>query len=1006
MPKTAVMEKIYFARPCAKLFINIVFSLGLLFTSSTLFAQTDGARTVTGTIKDEAKGVPLEGATISVKNTTTSTTSNAQGNFSIVVPGRSAILVFSYVGFTSQEFRVNDKGTFDISLQSASADLGQVVVVGYGTQKKKDVTGAVKSLKVDDFNKGIVNNPQQLLQGKVSGVNVTSVSGEPGGNQGITIRGPGGVRTGSTPLFVIDGIPMDNSATGRGDPLNFINSQDIETMDVLKDASATAIYGARGANGVVIITTKKGRAGASSLNFTSSVGFSKMARALPVFTADEFRVEVPKVGGVLDDKGGNTDWQEIATRSAITQDYNLSLSGGANKLTYYASFGMQKQQGIIKANQLDRYSGRFNITQKFWDDRLTLEANLAVTQTNNDRPPFTTIIGDAISSNPTYPAYDASGNPAVYLNLNNPLVTIKLEREFSKITRVVGNISPSFRIIKGLIYRLNFGVDNANGVNDIQSMPSAVPVRLGRLETLYNYNRNKLIENYLTYSFTKGEHNVSALAGYSYQKIFVQGRSNSINNFPTNGVEPQYNPGLGQLLDLTNNRPTGYAYINELQSYFGRVTYQYAGKYLATINFRADGSSKFGENNKYGYFPSFSLGWVASEEEFMKNSAFSLLKFRAGWGQTGNQEIPPKITQPLFNTSTAAGQSYPLYPGGPYPAGTIYVRLANPDLQWEVSKQADLGLDFGLMNGALTGTIDMFNKVSSNILLEVPPSDPIQPASSVWTNVPDMTITNKGIEFDLSYRHNSKNGVSYNFGANVTYMKNKVENSPYTVITSGNASGPAGLTSATINGYINGQPVGTYYLREYLGIGNDSLSKYTDLDKDGVITDKDRVAAGTALPDMLYSFYGGVSYKGFDLNMNFNGVSGNKIYDFTANTNFIKVRLAKNLNTTREAIAEPKESISNPAAVSTRYLKNGAYLRLNNLTLGYNFNTKNLGISQWANSLRVSVTGQNLFVITDYDGYDPEVNADRNLNGITSYGIDYLSYPKARSIIFSLQFSF
>ena len=379
-------------------------------------------------------------------------------------------------------------------------------------------------------------------------MNVTSVSGEPGGNQGITIRGPGGVRTGSTPLFVIDGIPLDNSATGRGDPLNFINAQDIASMDVLKDASATAIYGARGANGVVIITTKKGKAGASLLNFSAGVGFSKMAKALPVFTANEFRVEVPKVGGVLDDKGGNTDWQKIATRTGVAQNYNLSLSGGANKLTYYASFGMQKQQGIIQANQLDIYSGRFNITQKFWDDRLTLEANLAVTSTNNDRPPFTTIIGDAISSNPTYPAYDANGNPAVYLNLNNPLVTINLEREFSKITRVVGNISPSFRIMKGLVYKLNFGVDNANGVNDIQSMPSAVPVRLGRLETLYNYNRNKLIENYLTYNYEKGEHNLSALAGYSYQKIFVQGRSNSINNFPTNGVEPQYNPGLGQLL--------------------------------------------------------------------------------------------------------------------------------------------------------------------------------------------------------------------------------------------------------------------------------------------------------------------------------------------------------------------------------------------------------------------------------------------------------------------------
>src|SRR3954469_10184057 len=703
--KLLQMEKLYLARPCLKLFFVFIFGLPLLLLPASLLAQE---KTVTGTIRDASKGVPLEGATVAVKGGNASTATDAKGFFSIVVPGNNATLVISYVGFTNQEIRLGDRNSIDIGLQTAGADLGQVVVVGYGTQKKKDVTGAVKSLRVEDFNKGIITSPQQLLQGKVSGVNVTSVSGEPGVGQGITIRGPGSVRSNSTPLFVIDGIPLDNSATGRGDPLNFINAQDIESMDVLKDASATAIYGSRGANGVVMITTKKGKAGASRLDFVSSVGFSKMARALPVFTASEFRVEVPKVGGVLDDKGGNTDWQKIATQTGISQDYNLSLSGGANKLTYYASFGLQKQQGIIKANELDRYSGRFNISQKFWDDRLTLDANLAVSQTNNDRPPFTTIIGDAISGNPTYPAYDANGNPAVYLNLNNPLVTIKLEREFSRITRIVGNISPSLKIVKGLLFRMNFGIDNSTGVNDIQSMPSSVPVRLGRLETLYNYNRNKLFEYYLTYNYEKGEHTASVLGGYSYQKIFLQGRSNSINNFPTLPIEPQYNPGLGQLLDLTNNRPFGTAVINELQSFFGRVTYQYAGKYLATVNFRADGSTKFGESNKYGYFPSFSLGWVLTEEEFLRNSPFTTLKLRGGWGRKGNQEVLPKFSHALFTASTAAGVSYPLYPTGPYPAGTAYVRLANPDLQWETSDQTDLGLDFGLANGALTGTIDAF----------------------------------------------------------------------------------------------------------------------------------------------------------------------------------------------------------------------------------------------------------------------------------------------------------
>ena len=289
--------------------------------------------------------------------------------------------------------------------------LSQVVVVGYGTQNKKDVTGSVKSLKSDAFNKGIINTPQQLLQGKVSGVNVTSSSGEPGASMGITVRGPGGVRTGSTPLFVVDGLPLDNSSTGGGDPLNFINPQDIESIDVLKDASATAIYGARGANGVIIITTKRGKAGVSTLGFSTSLGISTLARKLPVLTAAEFRVEVPKAGGTLVDKGASTDWQDEVTRTALTQNYNLTLSGGTNKLAYFASLGAQKQQGIIKKNDLNRYSGRFNVTQKFLDDRLVVDVNLNVANTKQQRPPVTTIIGDAIINNPTYTPYNRGWKP-------------------------------------------------------------------------------------------------------------------------------------------------------------------------------------------------------------------------------------------------------------------------------------------------------------------------------------------------------------------------------------------------------------------------------------------------------------------------------------------------------------------------------------------------------------------------------------------------------------------
>jgi len=961
---------------------------------------------IKGRITDATSGKPLSGATIAVKNTKKTTVSDADGNFSISGVDGKSVLIITYVGYTNQQVVVADKTFVDIKLEAASADLQQVVVVGYGTQNKKDITGAVKSLKVESFNRGIINSPEQLLQGKVAGVNVTSASGEPGGTQSITIRGPGGIRTGNTPLFVVDGVALDNSSTGGSvNPLNFLNPQDIESIDVLKDASASAIYGSRGANGVVLITTKKGKAGVNTLTYNGSLGISSLARKLPVFSAAEYKTQVVKAGGTLDDKGGNTDWQKEITRTAYTQNHNVSLSGGANKLTYYASFGMQKQQGIIKFNNADRYTGRFNVTQRFLEDRLTVEANLTATSTYNLRPPIQGVIGDAISNNPTYPARDANGNPAQYQAINNPLQSFTLDKEITKINRVLGNITSTLKLISDLNYKLTFGVDNATGTRDVQALPATTPQRDGRLETYYTTNRNILVENYLTYAHTFGDHNFNALAGYSYQKFFLQGRNYSINKFPISPIEPQYNPGTGTELTLANNAPGGYAQENEQQSFFGRINYQYKNKYLATANFRADGSTRFGGNNKYGYFPSFSLGWKISEEAFLKNSAFTNLKLRAGWGQTGNQEIPNKLTLASYTTSVSAANSYPLYGTGAYPSGLVYIRLANPDLQWEVSTQTNVGLDFGFLKGKLNGSIDLFNKNTNNILLLIPPGDPIQPVDNYYSNIKDMNINNKGVEIDLEYRVNSENGFRYSIGGNLTLISNKVTKSPLSLIPSGYASG-SGLTASPVNGYLNDQPIGTFYLKDWTGLDANGISTFRDVDKDGIITDKDRIAAGTALPNKTYSLNGSVGYKGFDLVINFNGVSGNKIYDNTANASFYKLKISKGVNTTPEAVAYPNESVSNSAPISTRYLKNGAYFRLNNVALGYNFNPTKLGLNRWVTALRLSVTAQNLFVITKYNGYDPEVNIDRSSNSVLSYGIDYLSYPKARSIIFGLNVSF
>lgn len=991
---------------------------GLLLTSGTLWGHptsllktavetsTTAEVTVTGRVSDATTNEPLAGCTVRIKDSSTGTTTDASGSFTIIVPDANAILVFSFLSFETREVALEGRTNLQVSLKEANVEFAQVLIVGYGSTAKKDLTGAAKSLQNEDFNKGIVNSPEQLLQGKVAGVNVTNTSGEPGRALSITVRGPGGVRTGSTPLFVLDGLALDNSSTGGAtNPLTFLNPQDIESIDVLKDASATAIYGARGANGVILITTKKGKAGVSTFNYSASLGTSSLANPLDLFTADEYRREVPALGGTLDDRSNTTDWQKEITRSALTHNHNISMGGGAGNMSYYASLGIQNQEGIIKGNQLNLASGRINATQKLWNERLVVEINLNATNTKNERPPIGFLIGSAITANPTYSPYDAQGNPLVEQNYTSPLKYLELESDITTTNRVIGNLSPSVTLFKGFVYKMNLGIDNSNSTQDFQSLGSTLPKQDGRLESRYITNRNELIENYVTYTRGNDRYNLVALAGHSFQKIFVQGRSNSINKFPVSDLEPIYNPGLGQDLTLANNRPSGFAVINELQSFFSRVNLQLRDKYLFTATVRADGSSKFGDNNKYGIFPSFSLGWRISEEPFMQNGPFEYLKLRGGWGLTGNQEIPSKITQSLFTATVSGTASYPLTPSGPYPAGISYARLANPDIQWEVSSQTDLGLDFSFLKGALSGTVDYFNKVSDNILLEVIPADPVQPASSLWTNVEDMTITNNGLELELNYRLVNKNSFTFDIGGNLTFIKNKVENSPYTVIPSGSASG-SGLTSATINGYINGQPIGTFYLKEWTGIDDKGLSTFRDVTGDGLVGDNDRIPLGTALPNRMFGFNTGIGFKGFELRANFNGVSGNKVYDNTANSNFYKLRLSKGLNTTPEAVGSATESINNAAPVSSRYLKDGAYLRLNNLSLDYTLDTKRLGFNNYIKSIRFSITGQNLWLLTKYDGYDPEVNTDANINGISSYGIDYLSYPRAKSIIFGLNINF
>lgn len=983
--------------------LNSRFCLLVLFMLASMWAS---AQQIMGTVTEKGTGQPLSGCSVAVKGTTNGVFTDQNGEYSINSSGNNSVLVFSFIGFQPKEVAVGNQRVINVELDPSSESLNEVVVVAYGVQKKSDVTGSIGSIKSKDFNKGVIANPGQLLQGKVAGVNVTASSGEPGAAQNVIIRGVGSLRSGTTPLYVIDGFTLDNSSNGVAtNPLNFINPEDIESMEVLKDASAAALYGARAANGVVVITTKKGKEGKTEMNLSMSTAFSSLANKIDVFSADEFRKQVVAAGGNLYDAGGNTDWQDALTRTGVSKRINLSLGGAASeKFSYFISAGMDDQQGIFNNSNLKRYSGRVNLSQTAINGRLKVDYNLTGAQTDNLRPDAGSTVVNMLQLNPTIPAL-TNGEPTILDEMLNPLILNDLYRDQAYNSRILANISPSFKIMDGLIYKLNLGVDYSSTDRDVQTQPYNLleNFELGTLNTSMTRNTNKLVENTLTYMLNKGSNNFNFLAGHTYQRTFERQNSFNLRGFANNGVEPIY-----QDQTSTQEQPTvlnSYGVTNELQSFFGRVNYGFQDKYLLTATMRADGSSKFGDNNKYGYFPSFAAGWNIANEDFMSSTRFSVLKLRASWGQTGNQEIPSKITLASYTESKSGNDTYPLTPGAntldDYPYGTIFTRLANPNIQWEVSTQGDIGLDFGIFEEKLTGTIDYFNKRSKNILLEVVTADPIQPTNTYWTNISNMEIRNSGLEVSLDYKSSSKNSFFYNFGGNLTFNNNKVVNSPYAVLTTGAAQG-AGQTGATINGYLNGYPIGAFYMKEFAGIGEDGLNRYVDTNGDGEVLENDRLVVGSALPDLLYAFYTNLSYKNFDLGLNFNGVSGNKIYNHTRMSIFNKGNLASSFNTTAFAVAYPEESITNSNEVSTRYLESGSYLRLNNATLSYNVRPN----VTWMNNIRVSVTGQNLFRITDYSGFDPEINTGSSIGGIQTFGIDRFTYPSARTFLFGLNVAF
>jgi len=815
----------------------------------------------------------------------------------------------------------------------------------------------------------------------------------------------------------VDGVPLNitsiapGAATAAGvnasaikDPLDFLNPDDIESITVLKDASATAIYGSRGSNGVILITTKKGTIGSKGdgeLSYSFYGGISKLPKKLDMLSAEGFMSASEKFNLNLTDMGKKTDWQDEIFRTAYTQSHNLAYSGGTNSSTYFASFSYLDQEGIINRTGIEKITGRFNASKKVFDDKLTIATNLTVARTNDSRVPIGETGGyegdvliSALRGNPTFPVYNDDGSYFQYSpTYRNPVAMINLTNDNTYTDRILGNISATYEIIKGLTYKLNVGIDHTNITRKMsQNSELSYLVNDGQASIANMEFDNKLIENYLTYDKQLNENNhITALLGSSYQQFDEKGYNLVVDGFSVEGVDYIDNLGYG---NYDNAIAGSFKQQNKLQSFYARLNYSYKNKYLLTATGRADGSTKFGENNKYGYFPSVGVAWRLIEEDFIKDlGVFDNLKFRVGWGLTGNQEIPGKISQLLIGTAPNANY---FFDGENLSTGTTFIRTPNPDIKWETTMQTNVGFDFGFFNGKLSGSIDYFYKETKDVLLLLTSLAPA-PTTYMWMNVPDMRIKNSGIGIDLTGVIIDKKDLSWTASFNFSTIKNEVVDLPMDLIETGVASG-AGLSGTRVQIVKSGYPIGTFWGKQFLGYDADGISIYKK-DAEGNDVKED---LGSALPKFTMGLYNTFTYKDFDFSFFINGVFGNKVYNNTANAMFSMASFSKGNNVTEDVITSG-ESIDNTPEFSSRFIEDGSFVRLSTLTLGYRIPFKE---SSWVRSLRIYVTGSNLFLITNYSGYDPEVNTNGSYDGVPSMGMDYTGYPRARTIQFGINARF
>lgn len=988
----------------------------IVLTPSQISSQVAQSITVKGIVKDD-KGQSLPGVTVVIKGTSNGTITDPEGNYTLTEVPAESILVFSFVGMKVQEVPLDGRTTIDVVLEEETIGLEEVVAIGYGTVRRADVTGSISSIGADDFNLGITMAPEQLMQGKVAGVNIIQNSGQPGAASTVRIRGSSSVSAGNDPLYVVDGVPLQFTSANEyvnvsgesstspfssegTNPLNAINPSDIESIEILKDASATAIYGSRGANGVIIITTKSKSFG-ESVAYDTYVGISTVRKELDVLTADEYRNYAESSALSYPDLGANTNWQDVIFRSALSQNHNLSFGGGSQNSNYRASFGYNSQEGIIEASKIEKYTARLNANHTAIDGKLKIALNMTYGKIMDDIVPISSNIGneggnilkDAIRWAPTLPVYNEDGSYYQIGELRvNPLSWATEITDERKTNMFLGNVNLSYEIYKGLKASVNFG-HNDEAVNRYSSVPADHPIgesEGGRASISKVHNTSSLIEGNLTYTKDFGDNsNITALVGSSYQRFVTENTFTAANQFVSTSV--QWN--LMQSGSLVSN--TSYKSANRLASQYARVNLKLSDRYLITATLRRDGSSRFGGNNKYGLFPSGAFAWKLSDESFFNSSLISNLKVRLGYGVTGNQEIP----NDLFREQLSISGSNVYVLGGTAIPSVLPSNYPNPDLKWETTAQSNVGIDFGLWDQRVTGSLDYYKKHTTDLLLEFSTASPSVVATQ-WANVGE--VDNNGFELTLEGKIIRKSDFQWNASLNFSTNKNEVitlsnkdfsREYIYTAATSGVVSN--GTSTQIIK---PGYELGTFWGRKYTGLDANGMETYLDEDGDGTA---DLVAIGSANPDFTYGFSSSFFWKKFDLSISFRGVVGNDVYNNTE-AEFSYVNAAPGVNVLRSALdlGMSRDQISQ---FSSRWIQNASFLRLDNMSVGYTFDTDRV---EFLSKARIYVTGQNLFVITDYSGYDPEVRTNTNRGGTAPLGIDYLSYPRPRVFMIGASLSF